>query len=107
MGEAGSSAEFKLVVSSMDEAVIKIQELAKSVQSLKGELNEYIIYGIDDWQGQGRNMFERKYKLIMRQLKDMSEEIYDIGEDLLTAAEAYIQADMDSAKGLAKKMGGR
>lgn len=102
MGKAGSSAEFKLVVSSMDEAVIKIQKLAKSVQSLKGELNQYIIYGINDWQGKGRNMFERKYKLIMRQLKDMSEDMYDMGEDLLAAAELYIQTDMDSAKGITK-----
>lgn len=92
------SDNFILDTKNMDSIIQNLQEIGKMMSELKNDLRLDIVNYSCEWQGRGKTMFDRKYVLVLRQLDDMSEDIYEMAEELLTAAEAYIQFDTDSAK---------
>lgn len=55
---------------------------------------------MDTWRGIGRNQFETQYTILKRQLKDISEELYDIYDSLLEAENFYVKNDNEYAKAL-------
>ena len=55
---------------------------------------------LDTWDGKGRNRFETEYEKMKMQLKDISDALYDIYNDLVDATAAYIDGDEAAAKQL-------
>lgn len=55
---------------------------------------------LDTWDGKGRNRFETEYDKMKMQLKDISDALYDIYNDLVDATAAYIDGDEAAAKQL-------
>lgn len=91
-------SDFYLDVSAFDDAIENTKELAKKLQETKEDLDREKNNLIATWIGEGRNKFEAKYGVLTRQLGDIKDDLYQIAEDLLACAEAYIQADTNLAK---------
>ena len=52
------------------------------------------------WAGAGRDMFEKKYRVLSQQFGDLSDDLRDISESIYQMEQEYIQADTDLAKAL-------
>ncbi len=50
------------------------------------------------WAGEGRNTFEKKYRVLAQQFGDLSDDLRDISVSIYDMEHEYIQADMDLAK---------
>ena len=92
--------EFNLDTSSFAEAAKATKELAESLGSAISEADKAINSLYDIWAGKGRDAFEKKYKIFEQQVADIKNGLWDLYEDLVSAEEAYIQADCDAAKKL-------
>lgn len=95
-----SGAEFKLDTSNMSVVADKCETLADKMRTLKQDLDNSKVSLVEQWHGEGSNMFKKKYHYLTRQLKDLSEDLYEIAESIRKAEDSYIQADMDAAKAL-------
>lgn len=91
---------FYLDTSNMNTIIGHTKRLAEEMETLKADLNIEMADVAVDWLGKGGTMFEKKYKLLLQQMKDMSQSIYDLSERLITSAEAYMQADVDMSKAM-------
>lgn len=91
-------SNFHLDTSNMNTVVGHTQKLAREMETLREDLNLAMARIANDWLGKGGQMFETKYVLLMGQLRDLSQDIYDIAERLVESAAAYLQADTDMAK---------
>ena len=89
---------FKLDTSNMSGIAEKCETLAEKMRTLKQDLDNSKVGLIEQWHGEGSNMFQKKYHYLAQQLKDLSEDLYEIAECIRKAEDAYIQADMDAAK---------
>ncbi len=95
-----SDQEFKLDTSSFDEVAKACKDLAEKMESLKQEMDDYKTRLMFSWAGEGRNMFEKKYRVLAQQFGDLSDSLRDMSEEIYSKEQAYIQADTDSAKAL-------
>ena len=89
---------FYLDTSQMDSVIAKVQEIAKNMQTIKENYQKQVRRLTESWTGEGRDAFDKRSAQLLRTLTDVSQSFYDIGEDLLTASTAYMQADTDLAK---------
>ena len=72
----------------------KIEEFDKCVSEMNSETNKVT----RDWIGEGSNQFQTQMQLMLSQLDDISEILYDIYKALLDAEVAYIDEDIEVAK---------
>lgn len=84
----------------MNSVAGKCEKLAEKMRTLKQNLDNSQVNLIENWHGKGSNMFQKKYHYLAQQLKDLSEELYEIANAIRDAEDAYIQADMDAAKAM-------
>ena len=94
---------FYLDLKQMDAIIDQVQTIAKTMEETKENYRRDITRLTAHWTGVGRNTFDKKANQLIRTMKDISKSFFEIGEDLLTASEAYMQADTDAAKQLAGK----
>ena len=87
------TVRFRIVINNADALADKMNELKKELDNLNSKL-------MFTWSGEGRNTFEKKYRLLSQQLGDMKEDLREIAEELKTAEQAYIQYDVDLAKAI-------
>lgn len=90
--------EFKLDVAYMSEAAEKCKSLSATMSGMKSTLESYEVNMVNSWTGDGSSAFKKKFHKIIRQFKDLRDELETIADNILTAQEAYIQTDMDFAK---------
>lgn len=95
-----SDKEFELDTSSFDMVINSCKSLADKMSGLKNDLDDMRNELMFSWAGEGRNTFEKKYRILSQQFKDIKDDLYDISENLLSMEEQYIQADTDLAKAL-------
>ena len=98
-----STDEFNLDTSNFDAVISKADTLADKMASLKNELDGMKNNLMFSWAGKGRNTFEKKYRLLSQQFGDLSDDLREICEDLISKQEAYIQADTNASKALEGK----
>lgn len=100
MGAAGraSSDEFLLDISGFDAVITGSKTLADKMRDLKGQMDGVELTLMSSWAGEGRNTFEKKYRVLAQQFDDLTDDLFQISEDLLKIEEQYIQADTDMAK---------
>ena len=76
---------------------LSAKSIAERVRNLQGDLSGCKTVALADWVGQGRTGFEDLYLAIDMQMKDISDEFWNIYEALISAEEAYMEADQDIA----------
>lgn len=93
-----AQSDFELDTSSMDTAAGKCQDLAEKMKDLKYDLEGEKESLMWSWSGEGGNEFEKQFRRLLQQLSDITESLWEMGEEILEAEEAYIQADTNAAK---------
>ncbi len=89
---------FYLDTSNMDSVIAKVQEIAGTMQKIRENYQQQVYRLSEHWEGEGRVAFDKRSAQLLRVLTDVSQSFYDIGEDLLTASTAYMDADTQLAK---------
>lgn len=84
--------------SNFPDALESIKTMAKEMEDIVDNLNGYKEKLLKNWVGKGRNQFEKTYKVMLRKLEDGRDVTWDMYEDLISAQEELIQADVDIAK---------
>lgn len=84
--------------SNFPDALESIKTMAKEMEDIVDNLNGYKETLLKNWVGKGRNQFEKTYKVMLRKLEDGRDVTWDMYEDLISAQEELIQADVDIAK---------
>lgn len=100
MSERVSDQEFSLDTSHFASVIRKAEELSGKMGDLKNKLDGLKNNLMLTWAGNGRNTFEKKYRLLSQQFGDLKEDLRDIAENLKTMEQEYIQKDIDLAKTL-------
>lgn len=95
-----SNEEFKLDISNFNNVVNLSRSLSEKMGDLKNNLDNLKINLMSSWVGDGRNAFEKKYRLLSQQFGDLRDDLRSISEELLKIEEEYIQADTELAKAL-------
>jgi len=90
--------KFELDTKNMDSTIQSISDLARQTEELRGNFQEVLTSATYGWYGNGRTTFDKETHKLMQQFTDVSQMLYEIAEDLYTAAEAYYEADMQLAK---------
>lgn len=98
-----SDEEFRLDTASFDEAAKLCKTLAEKMGNLKNDMDGMKANLMFSWAGAGRNMFEKKYRVLSQQFGDLSDDLRDISESIYDMEQEYIQADTDLAKALEGK----
>lgn len=94
------SDSFYLDMRNMDAIIAKVQKIAKTMQETKAQYSKDLLDLTDDWKGQSRTMFDKKSAQLLQTLTDVSQSFYEIGEDLLTASQTYMEYDTQLAKSM-------
>ncbi len=92
--------DFYLNTANMDAVIAKVQGIARIMEDAKEEYQDAITELTDGWIGKSRVMFDKRSAQLLRTLTDLSQSFFEIGEELLTASESYMQADTDAAKAI-------
>lgn len=95
-----SADSFSLDTSNFDAVIEKARTLADKMATLRNEMDGLKSNLMFSWAGNGRNTFEKKYRLFSQQFGDLKDDLYEIAESLLQIEEKYIQADTNAAKAL-------
>jgi WXG100 family type VII secretion target len=74
----------------------KITSFDDQVKQMRITTNDLL----STWQGKGRNEFETQVNLMMSRLGDISDELYDLYNALVSAEKEYIDADQAAAKAI-------
>lgn len=91
---------FYLDTKNMDAIIVQVQKIAETMESAREKYRERVTSLTVNWSGKGRVMFDKKSAQLIQTLTDVSQSFFDIGEDLLTASQAYMEADMENSKAL-------
>lgn len=95
-----SDKEFFLDTASFDEVAGICKDLSEKMLSVKNEMDGMKSLLVFTWAGEGRDSFEKKYRLLSQQFGDLSDSLRDISEGIYEMEQTYIQADTDLAKSL-------
>lgn len=95
-----SADSFSLDTSNFDAVIEKARTLADKMATLRNEMDGLKSNLMFSWAGNGRNTFEKKYRLFSQQFGDLKDDLYEIAESLLQIEEKYIQTDTNAAKAL-------
>lgn len=93
-----TSGDFKLDTSNFASTAKSCQELYQRLQDYRNELEHAKNALLATWAGEGRNEFEKQYRLLNQQFSDIIDDTKDMYEKIISAEESYIQADTDAAK---------
>lgn len=101
----GLQTKFKLDTQAFSDAAESAKKLAEELEGAIAKTDRAIntLYG--KWSGKGRNEFEKKYKIFEQQVADIRKGLWDLHDDIVTAEEEYIKADLESAKAQDGKSG--
>ncbi|MBQ2943222.1 MAG: WXG100 family type VII secretion target [Ruminococcus sp.] len=95
-----SQEEFILDTGNFNAVINTTKNLAKKMGTLKNELDGIKNNLMFSWAGEGRDTFEKKYRLLSQQFGDLKDNLMDISENLSYMYEQYVQYDTDLAKAL-------
>lgn len=91
---------FYLDTKNMDAVIDQVQKIAKTMETVKENYRKSLTELTKAWDGKSRSTFDKKSNQLLRTLTDISQSFYDIGEDLLSASQAYMEVDTENAKAM-------
>lgn len=100
-----SKEEFFLDTASFDEAAAMCKDLADKMSLLKNDMDAMKSNLLFSWAGEGRDMFEKKYRILSQQFSDITDELQEMSESIYEMEQEYIQADTELAKSLEGETG--
>lgn len=65
----------------------------KQFEEIVEKVNSAAKYAVEHWKGKGRDAFERDYKQVQLNLKDISDIMYDMRDALIDAHAEYMKTD--------------
>ena len=89
--------DFELNTESMAKTAEQCKAMADKMSALRAELREAKDALLFTWSGEGRNEFEKQFRLLDQQFSDIVDDTLNMYEEILAKEEAYIQADTDAA----------
>lgn len=92
--------DFELNTGNMAKTAEQCKTVADKMNALRAELRESKDALLFTWAGEGRNEFEKQFRLLDQQFSDIVDDTMNMYEEILSKEEAYIQADTDAAKQL-------
>ena len=92
--------DFELNTENMAKTAEQCKTLADKMSALRAELREAKDSLLFTWAGEGRDEFEKQFRLLDQQFSDIVDDTMNMYEEILAKEEAYIQADTDAAKQL-------
>lgn len=93
-----SDEEFSLDTSGFDEAAKLCADLAEKLEMLKSDMDIKKSNLMFSWAGDARNNFEKKYRLLSHQMRDIGDVLRDLSEEIYEKEAKYIEADTKLAK---------
>lgn len=69
----------------------QFEDIVRNVNFVAGKL-------VDCWKGKGRDAFEKDYKQVQLNLKDLSDIMYDLRDALIDAHAEYMKTDSALSK---------
>ena len=97
-GFSHSQAEFDLYTGNFQTTVDNLKKMYKTMTNLKCDLDDMEMRLLMSWEGEGRNTFQKKYRVVIQSLKDINADMQKIADEILDAEQAYLEADMKCAK---------
>lgn len=79
-------------------AAKKLAVCIKKYDNIVCDIEKSTAQLLADWHGKGKNAFEKDYNTVYRQLKDISDIMYELREQLIDAEATYIKTDEEIAK---------
>lgn len=95
-----SQKTFFLDTKSFDKVAELCKDLAEKLSDTINEMDLEKDKLMFTWTGEGRNTFEKKYRILSQQFTDISDDLRDISESVYQMEEEYIQADVELAKAM-------
>lgn len=95
-----SKEEFDLNTETLEKTATLYKDLAKKMENIKRDMDKMKSNLLFTWKGEGRNMFEKKYRLLKQQFGDVSDDLREMAEDIYDMEQEYIRADTELAKQL-------
>lgn len=86
--------------SNFPDALAAIEKMAGIMRDLVSDMDDYKAAILENWVGEGRDQFEKSYRVMRRELSDGTEMTWDMYEKLISAQETLIQNDVDVANGI-------
>ena len=93
--------DFTLNTKNMAQTAEQCKSMADKMSALRAELREAKDSLLFTWAGEGRDEFEKQFRLLDQQFSDIVDDTMNMYEEILAKEEAYIQADTDAAKQMA------
>lgn len=95
-GNSGDT--FHLDTKNFNELITSSRDLAEKMRDLKFDLEGYKNSLVRDWIGDGSNTFQKKFNVLMQQLTDLKDDLYEISDKIASDYEQYMQWDTNAAK---------
>lgn len=67
----------------------------------KDDITRIIDNALTNWEGQGRDAFEKDYKTLVAQLQDLEDVLMDLRDGIIEAEQTYIEVDAELSKKIA------
>lgn len=83
---------------SFESTINAYQKYIKEFEEIVSGVNKTAGTVIEHWSGKGRNAFEKDYKQVQLNLKDISDIMYDIRDALVDAQTEYTKTDASLSK---------
>jgi WXG100 family type VII secretion target len=85
------TVNFNDTISAYAKHIKRFEDIERDVNSSAGAV-------VNRWKGKGRNAFEKDYKQVQLNLKDISGIMYDIRDALINAHAEYMKTDSALSK---------
>lgn len=73
----------------------------KEYKAHKNDIKKIVEELLDHWEGDGREAFEKDYKLLTTQLDDLMDVLLDLRKGIVDAETSFIEADAEISKSIA------
>lgn len=97
-GSGGHFGVSYLATHGFKEAIEVFTTQLKAFDTMQQEVTSATRTLLDSWEGEGRKQFEKDYKLVYRQLEDLSDIFYELRDALIDAEAQYIKTDQSLSK---------
>jgi len=85
------TANFNATMSAYTNYIRQFESIASGVNTAAGTM-------VDNWKGKGRNAFEKDYRQVQLNLKDITDIMYDLRDALIDAHAEYMKTDSALSK---------
>lgn len=87
-------------VNAINDAALAFSSQIKELEKHKKNVQTATETLLNNWQGEGKDCFEKQYRLLFGQLSDITDSLYNIYDDLVESGKSYVDADEQMKKSM-------